>query len=73
MAILIYHHHQSGRSSKGWAMLMCHAGLSVVTSRVSEVTDIFLSGVWPTMKSTHTEISENTAEEGQAVWNLVNS
>lgn len=46
-------------------MFLCRKFLSVVTSRVSEVTDIFLYGVWPTMKSTHAEISKNTAEEGQ--------
>lgn len=37
----------------------------MVTSSVSEVTDIFLYGVCPTMKNTRREISENTAEEGQ--------
>lgn len=37
----------------------------MVTSRVSDVTDIFAYGAWPTMTITHTKISDNTVKEGQ--------
>lgn len=37
----------------------------MVTSRVSDVANIFAYGAWPTMTHTPMKILDNTVEEGQ--------